>query len=203
MGYYIRILTKNKKIVPVKQIVDYIKTKGIKAKIKIELGSDKSWIKILLSQINGECIAIIERNPVMKGLLGKKEVNEFLKEIAKCKPKSAVNWLSNYLKKVKIIYAFQVFRGAYKNNGWEVIRAVQSELWNSLGGIFQADNEGFSNEDGYHILWQFPTHVKGSWKMAVLDKHGKWIKFEMDLGNKEHRKSFRSGKVPKGGKIIE
>lgn len=202
MGYYIRVLTKSKKIIPAAQLDYHLKNKGVKAKIKIETGSNNSWTKILLTHTKGKKIAIIERNPVKKGLLGKKEIIEFLKEIAKCKPKSAVKWLSNYLKKVKSIYAIQVLNGAYKNNGWEVIRSIQNELWNTLSGIFQADNEGFSNEEGYHILWQFPTHVKGSWKMAVLDKHGKWIKFEIDLGNKKHRKTFLAGKIPNNAKII-
>lgn len=202
MGYYIRVLTKNKKMITLSKLRNCLENKGIEVNIKILKGS-KKWEQILLSHIKGEEeIAIIERNPVMKGLLGKKEINEFLKEIAECKPQSAVKWLSNYLKKVKIIYAIQVLNGAYKYNGWEVIRSIQNELWNTLGGIFQADNEGFSNEEGYHIIWQFPTHIKGSWKMAVLDKHGKWIKFEIDLGNKKHRKTFLAGKIPNNAKII-
>ena len=31
-----------------------------------------------------------------------------------------------------------------------------------------ADHEGFSNEEGFHILWQFSNSVKGTWWMGVL-----------------------------------
>jgi hypothetical protein len=33
--------------------------------------------------------------------------------------------------------------------------------------------------------------------MAVL-RDGKWIRFQMDLGNRKHRKAFLAGKVPDG-----
>jgi hypothetical protein len=33
--------------------------------------------------------------------------------------------------------------------------------------------------------------------MAIL-KQGKWVSFEMDLGNAQHRKAFLKGEVPTG-----
>lgn len=203
MGYYIRVLVTSDKLISVSHLEYTLKNKGIKANIKTIKGTNKKWIQILLTNKKGEDIATIERNIVLKNSLGKKEIDEFLKEIVKCKPKSAVKWLSQYLKTVKVIYAFQILKGAFKKNDLDVIRTIQSEFWNTLGGIFQADNEGFSNEDGYHILWQFSYNIKGSWKMAILDKSGKWLKFEMDLGNKKHRKAFFDGKIPENVNIIQ
>ena len=43
----------------------------------------------------------------------------------------------------------------------------------TLGGILKADGEGFSNEDGYPILWRFPEDAASAWIMAVLDATGR------------------------------
>ena len=86
--------------------------------------------------------------------------------------------------------------------GWDAVHAVRGKLWNSLGGIFQADAEGFSNRDGYHILWQFADTVVGHWNMAVLEKDGTWTPFEMDLGNPRHREAFMAGQVPETAKRL-
>jgi hypothetical protein len=64
----------------------------------------------------------------------------------------------------------------------------------------QADNEGFFNEDGYHILWQFNESAEGDGWMAVL-QDGQWIPFEMNRGNREQRQSFFEGQIPKGAKL--
>ena len=56
---------------------------------------------------------------------------------------------------------------------------------------------GFSNEDGYHVLWQFSDDVDGDWWMAVL-QDGAWQRFKMDLGNESQRLAFKKGEVPDG-----
>jgi hypothetical protein len=38
--------------------------------------------------------------------------------------------------------------------------------------------------------------------MAVLSESGKWIPFEMDLGNEEQREEFKLGKVPRRAKLL-
>ena len=59
----------------------------------------------------------------------------------------------------------------------------------------QADGEGFTNEEGYHIVWQFSDSVSGPWKMGVL-QDGVWRHFSMDLGDPDHRAAFLKGTVP-------
>ena len=59
----------------------------------------------------------------------------------------------------------------------------------------QADGEGFTNEEGYHIVWQFSDSVSGPWKMGVL-QDGVWHHFTMDLGDPDHRAAFLEGSVP-------
>jgi hypothetical protein len=67
----------------------------------------------------------------------------------------------------------------------------------TVGGIIQADSEGFSNEAGFQILWQFSRSAKGPWWMAVM-KNGEWVTFQMELGNRKHREAFCRGEVPQG-----
>jgi len=70
-------------------------------------------------------------------------------------------------------------------------------VWTSAPSILQADGEGFSNEAGYCILWQFSDSVRGPWWMGVL-RDGEWIHFQMNLGSKRQREAFRKGQIPKG-----
>ena len=144
----------------------------------------------------------MEKSPVEKGLLGKKEIEEFLEDIEDYKPESAVNWLKDYLPTVKVIYAFQILNAINEDNSWQIVDIVKDKLWNDLGGIFQADLEGFSNTDDFHILWQFPSIVDGDWSVAVLDGN-KWINFVIDLGNPSHKQAFQEGSVPDGVEIIK
>jgi hypothetical protein len=110
--------------------------------------------------------------------------------------------LAEYLSNVRTIFAFQVLRGTDVKNGWDILDYVKGSIHEQVGGILQADAEGFSNEEGYHILWQFSDSVKGTWWMGVLTE-GEWVHFQMDLGNKRHREAFFRGEVPKGAKLAE
>jgi hypothetical protein len=81
--------------------------------------------------------------------------------------------------------------------GYYILGAVKDSIFKQAGGILQADIEGFSNEAGYHILWQFEDSVKGPWWMGVL-QDGEWVHFKMGLGNQKHRAAFLRGEVPQG-----
>jgi len=98
---------------------------------------------------------------------------------------------------VKNIYAFQHLNGADKKKGFEMLNAVRGAVWASAPSIFQADNEGFSNEAGYAILWQFSESATGPWWMGIIQGE-EWVHFQMNLGNKRHREAFRKGQIPKG-----
>jgi hypothetical protein len=112
-------------------------------------------------------------------------------------PADAAKWLLDYFSRVRCIYAFQVLGGTRHKNGWEILGAVKDHIWSFAPSITQADNEGFSNEAGYHILWQFSDTVQGPWWMGVL-REGQWQHFRMDLGNRKHREAFLQGQIPDG-----
>lgn len=197
MGYYIRVLTLKDEFISLDEINDHLSKSNLSINLEVEDGNANQWTQLIMNHGEEFPVAVIERNPANEEL-GEEEIQEFLEEIEEYKPDSAVRWLKSFLPKVKVIYAFQILSGADEGYGWAAIREVQGLIWNKLGGILQADGEGFSNEDGYHILWQFSDSVTGPWNMAVKKTFGGWTAFEMDLGDKEQRQSFFNGKVPKG-----
>lgn len=107
-----------------------------------------------------------------------------------------------FFEKVKVIYAFQMLTAAYYNGNYDILNSIRTKIWNRTGGILQAEGEGFSNEDGYHILWQFADDVTGEWSCAVLDSSGSWTNFVMDLGDTTQRTEFQGGSVPKKAKLL-
>jgi hypothetical protein len=172
------------------------------AHLDVSGASEADWTQLVLHQPDGEKIAVIERDEVTPGSLGEGEIHEFIESVADGKPASAARWLQRYLPRVKVVYAIQILSGADRGDGWEAVHSVQGELWGTLGGILQADLEGFTNDEGYHVLWEFNEEVEGPWSMAVLDENGRWIKFQMDLGDRSQRAAFLKGQVPLGAKMI-
>ena len=199
MGYYIRVLALDSRLPPVAELRLCLPAGQ---ELDIEEGQESDWRQLILRHNSGNEIAVIERNPVLPGELGEEELNEFIQEVSDEKPESAAKWLVQFLPKVKVIYAFQLLDGSEEDKGWEGVHALQYHLWNQLSGILQADLEGFSNEEGYHILWQFNRDHDRPWEMAVLGPDGKWVAFEMQLGNADHKESFLNGRVPKGVKLL-
>jgi hypothetical protein len=172
-------------------------TENLAGTLTAETGAEDVWTQVILAHKDGPEIADIERNAASSSELVTEEIDEFLEDIADCKPASAAAWLAEYLPTVKTIYAFQLLSGTDVKNGWDILGKVKDSIFTQVGGILQADGEGFSDEEGYHILWQFSDSVKGPWGMGVL-KDGEWIHFQMDLGNKKHRAAFFRGEVPEG-----
>lgn len=203
MSYYTRILTPSAARVPVAELQAALKAAKAQARLEVEEGSGEEWKQLAVADRDGGSVLAIERNDVAEEGVGRDEIQEFLEEIPNYGPASAVKWLQRYLPTVRTIYAFQHLDGMSKARGRRIFDALQSALWSKLGGIFQADNEGFSNEQGYHVLWQFGDKVSGIWYMALLDKEGRWHPFQMDIGNLEHRDSFKQGRVPAGCVLMD
>jgi hypothetical protein len=164
-------------------------------KLTVESGDEDDWETLLLSGNDQVEVAVIERNPVSIGSTGQDEIADFLEDIQDCKPESGVAWLKDYLAEVKTVYAFQHLQGADTEEGGNVLHALRSALWERGDAIIQADGEGFTNEEGFHIVWQFSDSVSGPWNMGVF-KDDLWHHFKMDLGDPDHRAAFLEGEVP-------
>jgi hypothetical protein len=197
MGYYIRVLSTSSECVPLAKLKKALYT--FQATLSVEVGEEVAWEQLILSHADGREIACIERNLVTDSSLAAEELDEFREEIAGGKPSSAVTWLSHYFSRVRCIYASQLLSGTDHLNGWDIFGALKDVLWGFAPSIIQADREGFSNEDGYHILWQFSDDVKGPWWMGVL-RDGEWQHFQMELGNRRQREAFFRGEIPAGAK---
>ena len=197
MGYYIRVLGKKLSNIP----LDQLRGAGEPAVLTISEGDGDAWERFTLSHKSGQEIAIIEKNPVVEGQLGADELREFIDQVTQYKPETAATWLQDYLPSVRVIYAFQLLSGTDVDDGWNPLHRIYNAVWKHAGGVLQADGEGFSDEDGFTILWQFADKVTGEWNAGVL-KDGRWVHFEMDLGNEQHRSAFLSGQVPDGAKVL-
>jgi hypothetical protein len=196
MGYYIRVLGRKLDNIPIHELREAAQP----AVLHVE-GNDSAWEQLTLAHGNGRGIAVVEKNPVIEGQLGADELQEFIEEVRHYKPESASTWLQQYLPTVKVIYAFQLLSGTDEDDGWTPLHRLHSAVWKHAGGILQADGEGFCDETGFTILWQFGEGVTGRWNMGVI-RNGSWLHFEMDLGNEQHRRAFWSGEVPDGVTLI-
>ena len=195
MGHYVRLLSPCDRVPAVAALQSALRENGRSETLAAEGVNLANWTQLILSHADGPPIAAIERNPVVAGELGEKEIEEFPGEVNDAKPESAARWLGEYLPRVKCIYAFQILKGARTSDGWGAIDVVRKKIKSLVGGIIQADWEGFSNEEGYLILWQFSDTVKGLWWMAALQNE-QWLTFQMDLENREHRAAFQRRRNP-------
>ncbi len=201
MGYYTRVLSKDEEFPALDELAQWVRTEHPEYKLNLESGEEEAWETLLLSGNDGIEVAVIERSPVADGSLGQDEIAEFLEETQHCEPSSGVAWLHEYLASVKTIYAFQHLQGGDTEDGSNVLHALRSHIWERGESIIQADLEGFTNEEGYHIVWQFSDSVSGPWNMAVL-QDGVWLQFKMDLGDPDHRAAFLSGEMPSDLSVI-
>jgi hypothetical protein len=195
LGYYTRVLSKQEEFPSFDELAQLIRDTHPGFKLTIESGEEEEWETLLLSGNDEVEVAVLERNPVYDGSTGQDEIADFLEDVQDCKPESGVAWLTEYLGEVKTIYAFQHLQGADTEDGGNALHALRAALWEHGDAIIQADGEGFTNGEGFHIVWQFSDSVSGPWNMGIY-KDDLWHHFKMDLGDPEHRAAFLAGEVP-------
>ena len=110
---------------------------------------------------HGAKLAQIERNRVVPGKLAQQELDEFREIIRVHQPLSAVQWLDKYFGRITVVYAFRVLDAALLEDNFEIVSTLKTAIWARTGGLLQNDLEGFSNDNGDHILWQFPDDITG------------------------------------------
>lgn len=195
MGYYTRVLSKDEAFPAFDELAGLIRDAHPDYKLVVESGDEEDWDTLLLVGNDEVEVAVIERNPVFDGSTGQDEIADFLEGLQDCKPASGVAWLLDYLGEVKTVYAFQHLQGSELEDGNNALHALRTTLWSRGDAIIQADGEGFTNEEGYHIVWQFSDTVSGPWEMGIL-QGDTWHHFKMDLGDPGHREAFMRGEVP-------
>ena len=195
MPYYTRVLSKDEEFPPFDELAQFIRSAHPDYRLTLEEGTEEEWETALLVGTDEVEVALLECNPVFDGSAGQDEISDFIEDLYGCRPETGVEWLTEYLEEVKTIYAFQHLQGAETVDGSNALHGLRARLWERGDAIIQADNEGFTNEEGFHIVWQFADTVSGAWNMAVL-QDGTWQQFKMDLGDPEHREAFLAGTVP-------
>ena len=195
MSYYTRVLSKDEEFPAFEDLALFIRTEHPEYRLTIEEGSEEEWESLLLVGTDEVEVALLERYPVYDGSVGQDEISDLAEDLYDVKPESGVEWLKNYLQDVKTVYAFQHLLGAETDDGGNALHALRSRLWERGDAILQADNEGFTNEEGFHIVWQFSDSVSGPCNMGVY-KDDSWHHFKMDHGDPDHRAAFQNGDVP-------
>lgn len=166
--------------------------------VAVEEGDEHDWSQLVLKHKDGQEIALVERDPVAPDELGQQELEELSLEMTNARPTRAVEWLSHYFSHVKVVYEMQPLSGAQVKDGMSAVLRAQAYFWKKFGGILQADNEGFSNREGYHVLWQFHGPQQGELEAAVMNDEGQWSAFVIDMGDPEQVAAFQRGEVPAG-----
>lgn len=196
MGYYIRVLGLQDVDIHLDELSAALKTAGLNAALQLGKSCEPhKWSMLEIRAGHGVKIVEIERNGVVPGKLAQQELDEFREIIRAHQPLSAVQWLDKYFGRITVVYAFRVMDAALLEDHFEIVSALKTAIWARTGGLLQNDLEGFSNDNGDHILWQFPDDVTGDKYCAVLD-NGVWVRFRMDLADPFQRMAFWAGEVP-------
>lgn len=197
MAYFVRVLSLSAEVPVVSALAKSIG----RGRLRVLEGDPEDWVRLELAHANKVPIAIIERNAVADGDLAVEELAEFDEELAEALPRSGAAWVRAFLPRVQTLYAIEVLDGAFADDGWWKIDAVRTALWKLGGGILQSDAEGFSNEAGHYIVWQFHDPESTPWEVALLQpgpNGEQWVAFVIDLANPGHRSAFLRGEIPAG-----
>ena len=204
MGHFLSVLSPSESCVSLPAIQRRVHDEALDVTLEVTEGDSQSWLHVEVSGAPDRRPVLDVYRPVVQRNLADDHLASHLASIAGAKPDSAVMWLTEYLKRVRAIYTLEVLDARPEGDGedWEVVWAIQSAILESTGGILQADGEGYSNDAGDHILWQFDEGASGTWRMAVLDELERWQRFEMELSDPAARDAFLGGRVPESARRL-
>ncbi|HWR13658.1 MAG TPA: hypothetical protein VN577_02430 [Terriglobales bacterium] len=193
MANYLRVLAESDAKAPLAELRTVL---GPEFELIVEDGDEQAWSQLLLRHKDGPEIALIERDPVAPDELGQQELDELVREMENARPLRAVEWLKHFFTHVKTVYVLHPMSGTKVHDGWLAVERVQAYLWKKFGGVLQADNEGFSNREGQHILWQFHGEHEGDLDVAVMNDRGEWVPYTLKMSDAEQVEAFRRGDIP-------
>lgn len=195
MGYFTRVISKDPEFPAFEELAEWVRGELHGYRLTLEEEGEDGWQTLLLTDEDEVEVALLHRYAVYDGSVGQDEIADLLVDLEDSKPVTAVEWLEEFLGAAQTVYAFQHLQGTDTVEGGNALNALRGHLVQRGDAILQADLEGFTNEDGFHIVWQFTDTVTGPWNMGVL-QDGTWYHFQMDLGDPEHRAAFLEGHVP-------
>lgn len=195
MAYYIRHFGLRDGKVSEKELTRAIQNAELRGSIHVDSHENGRWTAITVNLAKKLPVAYIERCAVRPGSLGTKAIQEFREELDELRPEAAAEWVGEYLDKVQVIHAVQLLHGIEHEEAWPLLDVVQGAISDAVGGIIQADAEGFMNELGEFITCDFPDGLEGLVRAAVMDAAGDWQSFDLDLADAHQREAFRDGSL--------
>jgi hypothetical protein len=200
MAYFARVLTPSNTLPDLQALHEQVRQEAADVQLLTGDGAGDGWTSVEVRAPDGGAVYCVIHRDLVDGAesLAARELDEFRGEIGGCKPDSAAAWLRSYFDRVRTIYAVEFREEPTSDGRPSVAGTCLQAIHGWVGGIMQADLEGFTNTDGAHILWQFADGVSGGWTMAVLGPGGAWRSFRMDLGDPRQRAAFLDGRVPDG-----
>lgn len=195
MAYYSRVLSKDEEFPSLDELQALLAEHHSAFKLTVEDGEEEEWESLLLQSDDEVEVAVIERSVVEDGSLGQDQIADLLEDLEDGKPESGVAWVKEFLDEVQTVYSFQHLQGSETEEGGNALHALRAAIWERGDSIMQTDHEGFTNEEGFHVVWQFDDSISGPWNMGVL-QDGTWYHFKMDLGDPDHRTAFLNGEMP-------
>jgi len=197
MAYKVRLLTPSQKVIP------FSVMKSLSAHIKLAAGTEQLWERIEILSANNTVVTTLDKDIVNPDSVGESILMELRTLIADKYPVKARQYLDNYFYTVRVIYTFNIFPDRMDKDAWLLLGGVQNFLKDSIGGIIQADKEGFYNEMGDYILYQMYENAFGGVPVAVLNEKGQWISYSLRLGDEKGVDLFKRGIAPKQGFFSE
>ena len=184
------------------QLIDFVAELGDGQRAKLMEGSAVNWRRIGVTHADGSWAFDIDRSPVAgTKSAGAREIELFRHGLEGVEPAANVQWVVQYLSGVRTIYTFRCANGLSETPAFGLVNdLIESFQQDGPGGVLYAELEGWSNEDGQHITWEFSERVTGVWWMALRGDGG-WNVFQMELGNRNSQRAFRAGEVPAGLEI--
>ncbi|MFZ4122228.1 MAG: hypothetical protein ACOYKM_11260 [Caulobacterales bacterium] len=209
MGYFIRLLTPSTHVPSLGQLQDDLDELGFDGVTFAVEDSDAddtkvAWRFLRVFDEDGYPVCDISRDVLGEGDMVQEELADFRAELKDALPKNAARWAREQLEQVKSIYAVQILATDSDDDESEdsLPSVLLALLQGYLGGMIQGDGEGFSNDDGALVVWQFSDDAQGEWLAAVMDGQGSWTPFMMDIGEPAHRAAFQEGRVPVGATLV-
>jgi hypothetical protein len=212
--------------ISVDKVAGWLQKAMIDCEIESEEGEEDfpgSWSTLTLFLDNGEPVIEIEKYGLAEGNFTsaiQDTVRMLLDDKKPVKPASAVKWLCQFMSRVRVLYEFRPMPAVKTEAGWELFNEVWTNMRGILRGIVHLEDEGFTNEQGAQITWEYPDEndagtgsdaalhgtiaqaatdkiADEKLKVAVLDKNGQdWIEYLINLANQEQRALFMAGEAP-------
>jgi hypothetical protein len=188
-----RYLTPSDEVPPASELEELFADGWLDCSLHVSRRDGESWERLDLVGPENKWFAVeVHRHAVQ---YGEADIEDMLGNPKKARPACNVCWLRSYLPQVRTGYYLRLHGG---HEYWsKPVYELRDYLEEVHPLILWAEFEGWSNEEGEHITWEFTPRVSGPWWMGLLID-GRWHRFRMELGNKVHRDCFTSGIVPPG-----